>query len=74
MLRLAQCAALSVRTYIPERKQQQRRWKDKPAEYQKAFQGNRNRVRRAKGKQLNRWRSERVERTFAHACETGGSR
>jgi len=21
---------------------------------------------------LNRWRSERCERTFAHACETGG--
>jgi transposase len=71
---LAQCEALSIRTYIPERQQKQRRWKDKPAEYQKAFHGNRNRVRRAKGKQLNRWRSERVERTFAHVCETGGSR
>lgn len=71
---LAQCQALSIRTYIPERQQKQRRWKNKPAEYQKAFHGNRDRVRRAKGKQLNRWRSERVERTFAHVCETGGSR
>jgi len=23
---------------------------------------------------LNRWRSERCERTFAHVCETGGGR
>ena len=23
---------------------------------------------------MNRWRSERVERTFAHVCETGGGR
>jgi len=31
-------------------------------------------VRRAKGRRLNRWRSERCERTFAHVCETGGGR
>src|SRR5438045_5503605 len=29
---------------------------------------------RAKGKALQRRRSEVVERTFAHVCETGGSR
>jgi len=29
---------------------------------------------RDKGRQLNRWRSERCERTFAHVCETGGGR
>jgi hypothetical protein len=23
---------------------------------------------------LGRWRSERVERSFAHTCETGGAR
>ena len=31
-------------------------------------------MQRAKGKQLQRKRSELVERTFAHLCETGGAR
>ena len=35
---------------------------------------NRRRVRRAKSKKLQRRRSEVVERTFAHICETGGAR
>ena len=35
---------------------------------------NRRRMKRSKGKQLQRRRSEVVERTFAHVCETGGSR
>jgi hypothetical protein len=71
---LAQCADWQVRTYIPERKQKSRRWTDKPAEYEVAFRANRRRVRGPKGRQLNRWRSERCERTFAHVCETGGGR
>lgn len=71
---LAQCADWSIRTYIPERKQKSRCWTGKPAEYETAFRGNRRRVRREKGRRLNRWRSERCERTFAHVCETGGGR
>jgi len=71
---LAQCADWQVRTYIPERKQKSRVWTDKPEEYEQAFRGNRRRVRADKGKQLNRWRSEKCERTFAHVCETGGGR
>lgn len=71
---LAQCADWQVRTYIPERKQKSRRWTDKPAEYEVAFRANRRRVRGPKGRRLNRWRSERCERTFAHVCETGGGR
>lgn len=71
---LAHCVELQVRTYIPERKQKHRRWTDKPAEYKAAFRANRRRVRGAKGRRLNRWRSERCERTFAHVCETGGGR
>ena len=31
-------------------------------------------MRGSKGKRLNRWRSERCERSFAHVCETGGGR
>jgi transposase len=71
---LAQCAAAGRRSYIPERRQKSRRWTDKPAAYEAAFRGNRRRVRGRKGRQLNRWRSERCERTFAHVCETGGGR
>lgn len=71
---LAQCRDWEVRTYIPERKQKSRCWTDKPADYQVAFRTNRRRVRGQEGKKLNRWRSERCERTFAHVCETGGGR
>jgi len=63
-----------IRTYIPERRQKSRCWTDKSAEYEKAFRANHRRVRGTKGRQLNRWRSERCERTFAHVCETGGGR
>jgi transposase len=71
---LVQLAQQGVRTYIPERKQASRRWTDKPVECEPAFRANRRRVRGNKGRQLNRWRSERCERTFAHVCETGGGR
>ena len=71
---LAQCADWQVRTYIPERKQKNRCWTNKPDGYEAAFRANRRRVRGAKGRRLNRWRSERCERTFAHVCETGGGR
>jgi transposase len=71
---LADLAQRGVRTYIPERRQKTRRWTDKPVEQEEAFRANRRRVRGKKGKRLNRWRSERCERTFAHVCETGGGR
>lgn len=70
---LAHCAECEVRTYIPERKQK-RKWTDKAPEAQTDYRANRRRTRGTKGKRLNRQRSERVERTFAHVCETGGSR
>lgn len=69
------CDALGLRTYIPEPKRQyENRWTDKPEEYQRAVYNNRRRIRRAKSKQLQRLRSERVERSFAHVCNTGGAR
>lgn len=71
---LARCAQWQVRTYIPERKQKGRCWTNKPEEYQAAYRANRQRVRQNKGRRLNRWRSERCERSFAHVCETGGAR
>jgi transposase len=67
--------ALGVRTYIPERRSRHRsRWIGKPAELQAAVYANRRRLRRAKGKRLQRRRSEVCERTFAHICDTGGAR
>ena len=72
---LAQCEEAGVRSYIPERKQKGRRkWTDKPEGSEAAYRNNATRMARAKGKRLGRQRSERVEKTFAHVCETGGSR
>jgi transposase len=71
---LVDCEALGVRTYIPERETGPRRWTDKPAETEAVFRNNRRRVRRDKGKRLQRARSELLERSFAHVCETGGAR
>lgn len=71
---LARLRKEGLRTYVPERRQKSRRWTDKAPEVEQAFRANRRRVRSEKGRRLNRWRSERCERTFAHVCETGGGR
>lgn len=69
------CDSMGVRTYIPERESRyDRRWTDKPVEEKAAVYGNRRRVRGKRGKALGRLRSEYVERSFAHVCETGGAR
>jgi transposase len=66
---------LDFRTYIPEPKRPHRyRWAGKAAGQQEALYANRRRMRGARGKRLQRERSEQVERTFAHVCETGGGR
>jgi transposase len=63
------------RTYIPEpERKHDCSWTDKPAEQKEAVYANRRRTRGSRGKQLQRLRSERVERSFAHVCETGGAR
>ena len=69
------CDALGLRTYIPEPKHAHDRiWTDKAPELQRAVYENRRRMKRAKGKRLGRLRSERVERSFAHVCDSGGMR
>jgi transposase len=66
---------LNFRTYIPEPKRPHRaRWTDKPAEFQRAVYANRRRLRRDKSRRFQKLRSERVERSFAHVCDTGGMR
>ena len=71
---LANCEAAGIRTYIPERASKRRVWTNKPPEQEHAFRANRRRVRGARSKRLQKRRSEFVERTFAHVCETGGGR
>lgn len=71
---LAHCAVAGVRTYIPEPRRRRRVWKNKPAAWKRAYRANRRRVRGQRSKRLQRRRSEKVERTFAHVCETGGGR
>lgn len=67
--------SLNVRTYIPEPKSKhERRWADKPEEFRRVVYNNRRRTKTEKNKRLQRLRSERVERSFAHVCETGGAR
>jgi transposase len=65
----------TYRSYIPEPElKHQRVWTDKPSEQKAAVYANRRRTRGARGKRLQRLRSERLERSFAHVCETGGAR
>jgi transposase len=66
---------LGLRGYIPEREQKgKRRWTDKPDGHKDAVYGNRRRMKGSRNKALQRKRSELVERSFAHVCETGGGR
>ena len=63
------------RTYIPEPvRAHKRHWKDRSPEQRSAVYANRRRTKGDRGKRLQRLRSEFVERTFAHVCETGGAR
>jgi hypothetical protein len=72
---LADCASAGVRTYIGEQRRPQGHvWTDKPGGWEKAYRDNRRRTQGARGKRLQKKRSEYVERTFAHVCETGGAR
>ncbi len=67
--------SMHLRTYIPEPKRKHdRRWNDKPDAYQRVVYDNRRRTKTEKNRRLQRQRSEKVERSFAHICETGGAR
>ena len=65
--------ALGVRTYISEPARGRRKWRRK-ADAQRAVYANRRRIKGIRGQALRRLRGERLERTFAHAYETGGMR
>ena len=73
---------IGIRSYVSEPERGRRCWQDKrtgetPPEKraaQRALYGNRRRIRGARGRRLQRRRSEFVERPFAHQYETGGLR
>ena len=75
---LAECETLGtcgIKPYIPEPEiRYQHTWVDKPDEHERVYRLNQERTGRDYGKGLQRRRSEVVERTFAHLCETGGAR
>ena len=66
-------AEAQVRSYISEPDRGPRHWEGK-AEAQQAVYGNRRRIHGERGKELLRRRGELLERSFAHAYETGGMR
>ena len=61
------------RTYISEPDRRRQAWTRQPRE-RAAVYANRRRIRGARGIRLLRRRGEYLERTFAHAYETGGMR
>jgi len=65
--------AVAVRSYIAEPERGRRDWTETP-EAQHPVYGNRRRVRGARGNRLLRCRGEYVERSFAHAYDTGDLR
>jgi transposase len=71
---LAECQEWGWRTYIPEPRRKKRTWADKPDPWRRATAANRRRVKGSRSQRLQKKRSELVERSFAHVCETGGSR
>jgi transposase len=62
-----------VRSYVSEPQRGRRKWQG-DTEAQQAVYGNRRRIQGEHGKALLRRRGEVLERSFAHAYETGGMR
>ena len=65
-----------VRSYLPEPERGRRRWQGQPGKQteQKRVYENRRRMQGRRGQDLQKLRSERTERSFAHLYETGGMR
>jgi transposase len=70
---LVDLAAENLRGYIPEPERGRRNWQGKEIAQQRVY-ANRRRVGGRRGKDLQKLRSELVERSFAHMYETGGMR
>ena len=67
--------SLGLRTYVPEPAHPKKRnLKKLSKKKREALLKNRKRMKRKKGKKLQCTRSELVERSFAHICDSGGAR
>jgi transposase len=64
---------MEIRSYVAEPGRGRRNWKDE-SHAQLPVYANRRRIRGARGKRLMRKRGELIERSFAHAYETGAMR
>ena len=64
---------VGLRSYVSEPERGRRRWRDDRTT-QRAVYANRRRASGKRGERLQRLRSERVERSFAHMYETGRMR
>jgi transposase len=64
---------LEIRSYVSEPDRGRRVWEGKERE-REAVYANRRRIRGRRGRELMRKRGEFLERSFAHAYETGGMR
>ena len=64
---------MDIRSYVSEPDRGRRDWDGKP-DAQAAVYANRRRTRGKRGKELMRQRGELIERSFAHAYETGAMR
>jgi transposase len=65
--------AVGLRSYVSEPDRGRRAWAEAPAAQAPVY-ANRRRLRGPRGKALGRLRGEYVERSFAHAYDTGGMR
>jgi len=70
---LLDMAEMNIRPYLSEPDRGRRNWTNKTDE-QRAVYANRRRCRGRRGRRLMRRRGELIERSFAHAYETGGMR
>jgi transposase len=70
---LVDLRAAGVRSYLPEPERGRRKWAGRVQEQQQVY-ANRRRMSGRRGKDLQKLRSEHVERSFAHMYETGGMR
>ena len=65
--------AVGIRSYVAEPDRGRRDWSTAP-DAQAPVDGNRRRIRGARGRRLMRRRGEMIERSFAHLYDTGGRR
>lgn len=70
---LREMSSQGHRPFVAEKKGQ-RRWRKSDAERRAAVYANRRRLRSKTGRLLQRLRSEKTERSFAHVCDQGGAR